>query len=96
LRRMLDGARTGAWDSDVMTPEFALIAREHLAPWQMVGQYFGAIVSMEFVRVSASGWDIFQVQCENDVQRYRIALGDDGKVYGFTEASATAEKRAVF
>jgi hypothetical protein len=96
LRRMLDGARTGAWIYDDMTPEFALIAREHLAPWQTLGQYFGAIVSIEFVRVSASGWDVYQVQHENDVQRYRIALGDDGKVHGFTEASATAEKRAVF
>ena len=46
-----------------------------------MGQYFGATVSIEFLRVS---------------DQHRIALGDDGKVYGFSEASATADKRALF
>jgi hypothetical protein len=50
---------------------------------------------MEFMRVSNQGWDIYQVQHENDVHRYRIAMGDDGKVYGFSEASATADKCAL-
>jgi hypothetical protein len=35
------------------------------------------------------------VQHERDVQQYRIALGDDGKVYGFSEASATADRQAL-
>jgi DNA-binding transcriptional MerR regulator len=96
LRRVLDGARTGAPDYVRMSPQFAELASKQLAAWQITGQYFGPIVSVEFVRVSPQGWDIYQVQHENDVHRYRIAIGDDGKVHGFSEASATAEKRAVF
>jgi hypothetical protein len=30
--------------------------------WQIVGQHFVEIVSIEFVRVSNQGWDIYQVQ----------------------------------
>lgn len=95
LQRLLDGFRAGAADYDAMSPQLAETARGYGVAWQVTGQYFGAIVSMEFVRVSPSGWDIYQVQHENDVHRYRLAMGDDGKVHGFTEASAMAEKRAV-
>jgi DNA-binding transcriptional MerR regulator len=95
LRRLLDGFRTGAADYDAMSPQFAEIAQGQIVAWQITGQYFGAILALEFVCVSPSGWDIYQVQHENDVHRYRLAMGDDGKVHGFTEASATAEKRAV-
>jgi DNA-binding transcriptional MerR regulator len=95
LRRLLDGIRVGEPDYAGMSPEFADLVGDHLLPWQILGQYFGPVVSMEFIRVSPSGWDVFQVRHENDVQRYRIALGDDGKVIGFTEASATAEQRTV-
>jgi|SRR5882672_390854 len=95
LRQMLDTGRAGNPNYDQMSPEFAQVARGQLRAWQIVGQYFGAIVSIEFLRVSNQGWDIYKVQHENDVQQYRIAMGDDGKVYGFTEASATADKRAL-
>jgi DNA-binding transcriptional MerR regulator len=96
LRRMLDTARAGNPDYDRMSPEWAQFARGQLPYWQIVGRHFGAIVSIEFLRVSHQGWDIYQVQHENDVHQYRIALGDDGKVHGFAEASAMADKRALF
>jgi DNA-binding transcriptional MerR regulator len=92
LRQMLDAGRAGKPDYETMSPDFAPVARGQLRYWQLVGQYFGAIVSIAFLRVSNQGWDIYQVQHENDVHRYRIALGDDGKVYGFAEASAAADK----
>ena len=95
LRRILDTGRAGDPNYDQMSPEFAQVARGQLPAWQIVGQYFGAIVSIEFLRVSNQGWDIYKVQHENDVHQYRIAMGDDGKVYGFSEASATADKRAL-
>ena len=95
LRQMLDTGRAGNPNYDQMSPEFGQVARGQLPAWQIVGQYFGAIVSIEFLRVSNQGWDIFKVQHENDVHQYRIAMGDDGKVYGFSEASATADKRAL-
>ncbi|HEU4617594.1 MAG TPA: MerR family transcriptional regulator [Gammaproteobacteria bacterium] len=95
LRRILDSGRAGNLDCDEMSPEFAQHAQRQLPCWQILGQYFGAIVSIEFLYVSAQGWDIYEVQHENDVHRYRIAMGDDGKVYGFSEASATADKRAL-
>jgi hypothetical protein len=37
-------------------------------------------VSIESLRVSNQGWDIYKVQHENDVHQYRIAMGDDGRV----------------
>lgn len=95
LRQMLDGGREGNPNYEQMSPEFAQVARGQLPYWQIVGQYFGAIVSIEFLRVSNQGWDIYQVEHENDVHQYRIALGDDGKVCGFSEASATADNRAL-
>jgi DNA-binding transcriptional MerR regulator len=95
LRQMLDAGRAGNPNYDQMSPELAQIARGQLPYWQIVGQHFGAIVSIEFLRVSNQGWDIYKVQHENDVHQYRIAMGNDGKVYGFSEASATADKRAL-
>ena len=92
LRKMLDA---GNPNYDQMSPEFAQVRRGQQPYWQIVGQYLGAIVSIEFLGVSNQGWDIYQVQHENDVHRYRIAMGDDGKVYGFSEASAAADKSAV-
>jgi DNA-binding transcriptional MerR regulator len=95
LRQILDTGRAGKPNYDRMSPEFAQAARGQLAYWQIVGQYFGAIVAIEFQHVSNQGWDIYRVRHENDVHQYRIAMGDDGKVYGFSEASATADKRAL-
>ena len=95
LRRLIDGGRAGNFNFDQMSPEFAQHAHAQLPYWQIVGQHFGAIVSIDFLRVSDQGWDIYQVQHENDVHQYRIVMSDDGKVYGFSEASSTAEKRAV-
>jgi DNA-binding transcriptional MerR regulator len=95
LRQILETGRAGNFNYDQMSTEFAQIVRTQGAYWQIVGQYFGAIVSIEFLRVSNQGWDIYRVQHENDVHQYRIALGDDGKVYGFSEASATADKRGL-
>jgi len=95
LRQMLDAGRAGHPNYGQMSPEFAQVARGQLAYWQIVGQYFGAVVSIEFLRVSNQGWDIYRVQHENDLHQYRISLGDDGKVYGFSEASATADKCAL-
>lgn len=95
LRQILDSGRAGNPNYDQMSPEFAQVARGQLAYWQIVGQYFGAIVSMKFLGVSNQGWDLYEVQHGNDVHRYRIVMGDDGKVYGFSEASATADKHAV-
>jgi DNA-binding transcriptional MerR regulator len=95
LRQTLDTGRVGNPNYDRMSPEFAQVVRGQMPYWQIVGQYFGAIVSIGFLRVSNQGWDIYEVQHENDVHQYRIAIGDDGKVHGFSEASATADKRAL-
>jgi len=95
LRQMLDTGRAGNPNYGQMSPEFAQVVRGQMPYWQIVGQYFGAIESIEFLRVSNQGWDIYKVQHENDAHQYRIAMGDDGKVYDFSEASATADKRAL-
>jgi DNA-binding transcriptional MerR regulator len=95
LRQLLDTCRAGNPNYDQMSPEFAQVARGQLPAWQIFGQYFGAIVSIQFLRVSDQGWDLYKVQHENDVHQYRIAMGGDGKIHGFSEASATADKRAL-
>lgn len=96
LRKILDASRAGTPNSDLLSPEFAQVARSLAPHWQILGQYFGPIVSMRFVRVTEQGWDVYEVRHQNDLNQYRIALGDDGKVYGFSEASQTADKRALF
>ena len=95
VRQMIERGRAGNLNYEQMSPEFAQIVRAQGPYWRIIGQYFGAIVSIEFLRVSNQGWDIYSVQHEHDVHRYRIALGDDGKVYGFSEASATADREAL-
>ena len=95
LRQILETGRAGNLDYRQMSPEFAQTVRTQVSSWRIVGQFFGAVVSIKFLRVSDQGWDIYEVQHENDVHRYRIVLGDDGKIYGFSEASATADKEAL-
>jgi DNA-binding transcriptional MerR regulator len=95
VRQMIDTGRSDNPNYEQMSPELAQKVQTQLPYWQTVGQYFGAIVSIEFVGVSNQGWDLYRVQHEHDVQQYRIALGDDGKVYGFSEASATADRQAL-
>jgi DNA-binding transcriptional MerR regulator len=95
LRQILEAGRAGNLNYDQMSSEFAQIMRTQAPYWRIIGQYFGAIVSIEFLRVSNQGWDIYTVQHENDVHQYRIALGGEGKVCGFSEASATADKLAL-
>lgn len=95
VRRMIDMGRSGNPDYAEISSDYAQILRAHLPYWQWLGQYFGAIASVEFLGVSDQGWDLYRVQHEHDVHRYRIALGDDGKVYGFNEASSEAERRAL-
>ncbi len=95
VRQMIERGRVGNPNYEQMSPEFARVIRAQLPYWRIIGQYFGAILSIEFLGVSNQGWDIYSVQHEHDVHRYRIALGDDGKVYGFSEASATADKEAL-
>jgi DNA-binding transcriptional MerR regulator len=95
VRQMIERGRAGDPNYDQLSPEFAQRMRAQLPYWRAISQYFGAIVSVEFLHVSNQGWDIYSVQHEHDLHRYRIALGDDGKVYGFSEASATADKEAL-
>lgn len=95
VRLMIETVRSGNPNYDRMSSELAQVVRAQLPYWQTVGQYFGAVTSIEFLYVSNQGWDIYGVQHERDVQRYRIALADDGKVYGFGEASLTAERRTL-
>ncbi|HEY6458064.1 MAG TPA: MerR family transcriptional regulator [Steroidobacteraceae bacterium] len=95
LRQMLDACRAGNPNYDQVSPEFAQVIRGQMPYWRTIGRYFGAVESIDFLRVSHQGWDIYKVQHEHDVHQYRIALGDDGKIYGFSEASATADKRAL-
>jgi DNA-binding transcriptional MerR regulator len=95
IGRIIEGVMTDSLNYDQMSPEFAQILRAQLPYWRIIGQYLGATLSVEFLRVSDQGWDVYSVQHEHDAHRYRIALGDDGKVYGFSEASATADKEAL-
>jgi len=95
LRQMLETGRAGNPNYESMSSEFAQIMRRQAPYWRAIGQYFGSIISIEFLGVSNQGWDIYRVQHENDVHQYRIALGDDAKVYGFSEASTTADKQAL-
>jgi DNA-binding transcriptional MerR regulator len=95
LRQILETGRAGNPNYGQMSPEFAQLMRMQLPYWRIIGQYLGAIVSIEFLRVSSQGWDIYKVQHENDAHQYRIILGDDGKVHGFSEASTTADRHAL-
>jgi DNA-binding transcriptional MerR regulator len=82
VRRMIDSVRSGNPNYDEMSPEFAELMRTRMPLYQTMGQYLGAIVSMEFSGISNQGWDMYKIQREHGPQRYSIALGDDGKIYG--------------
>lgn len=83
VRRSIDELLTNKPNYDLMTPEFATVARQM---WPLLQPMFapiramGAVQSVLFKGVGATGPDIYQVNFEKGSIDYRIWLAVDGKV----------------
>lgn len=65
-----------------MSPAFAQVIRRQLPRLQPISSYLGDIQSIEFQGVGKAGWDVYDVRREQGSQRWRIAVGSDGKILG--------------
>ena len=82
LRRLIAGTRTGTPNYEEMSPAFAQVVQRQLSRLQPMSSYLGDIQSIEFKGVGNAGWDVYDVRREQGSQRWRIAVGSDGKIHG--------------
>ena len=80
LVRHLDGIRNGKPIYDQMTPALATVVRGAAAQGQALLLQLGAVQSITFKSVVASGADMFEVVYENGATQYGIGLAPDGKI----------------
>ncbi|HJS90067.1 MAG TPA: MerR family transcriptional regulator [Steroidobacteraceae bacterium] len=82
LRRLIAGTRAGTPNYEEMSPAFAQVVQRQLSRLQPMSSYLGDIQSIEFLGVGSAGWDVYDVRREQGSQRWRIAVGSDGKIQG--------------
>jgi hypothetical protein len=82
LRRLIAGTRAGTPNYAEMSPGFAQVVQRQLSRLQPISSYLGDIQSIEFQGVGSAGWDVYDVRREQGSQRWRIAVGTDGKILG--------------
>ena len=82
LRKLVEGLATGTPDYDLLTEQMQRLTRQQLGNLKRDTAALGAIQSIEFRGVGATGWDVFDVQGENATMNARIHLDDQGKIDG--------------
>lgn len=80
LHRLINGLVSGKPDYDEMSPGLAEATRHQLANLHSRLAEQGAIQSVKFLGVSATGEDVYSVGHENGATHWRIALRSDGKI----------------
>jgi hypothetical protein len=80
LHRLINGLVSGKPNYDEMSPGLAEATRHQLTNLHGGLAEKGAIQSVKFLGVSATGEDVYSVRHENGASHWRIALGSDGKI----------------
>lgn len=80
LRGLIDEVMAGKPSDDRMTPAFAHASRSLMARLQPVLSGLGAVQSVQFVGVNASGQDAYDVTQANGSTHWFIALDEQGKI----------------
>jgi hypothetical protein len=82
LRKLVAGTHAGSPPYELMTEELAKVTRQQLPALQSGIAALGAVQSVEFRGVSASGWDMYEVRQEKGLVQWRIHLAADGRIDG--------------
>jgi hypothetical protein len=80
LRKMVENIQAGTPDYDMMSSGLATVTRRQLPQLRPRFAELGAVQSITFKGVAASGHDIYQIKLEKGSLEYRIAMTPDGKV----------------
>jgi len=73
LRKLVEGLATGTPDYDLLTEQMQRLTRQQLGNLKRDIAALGAIQSIEFRGVGATGWDVFDVQGGNAFERAKAA-----------------------
>jgi serine-type D-Ala-D-Ala carboxypeptidase/endopeptidase len=82
LRGQIDGLQRRQPNFDVLTPEFAEIARPQVEHFETLIGGLGTLKSVAFKGVGAGGFDIYEVKFERGAIDWRILIDADGKIAG--------------
>lgn len=82
LRKLLQGLLSGEPDYTALVPAYAQMVRRRLPQLQAVASYFGEVRSIEFEGVGRRGFDVYKVQRERGLARWRISLDQEGRILG--------------
>jgi bla regulator protein BlaR1 len=80
LRRMIDGVRAGKPNYDEMAPWFADLVKSTLDHYGPIYARWGAVQSVEFLRVETYGHDVYAVRQEGGVSTWIIVLDSNGLI----------------
>jgi D-alanyl-D-alanine-carboxypeptidase/D-alanyl-D-alanine-endopeptidase len=84
LRGQIEGLQRRQPDFDVLTPDFAKIARPQAEHFESLIGDLGALTSVTFKGVGAGGFDIYEVKFERGTIDWRILIDAEGKIAGET------------
>jgi hypothetical protein len=84
LRGQIEGLQRRQPDLDVLTPDFAKIARPQAEHFESLIGDLGALTSVTFKGVGAGGFDIYEVKFERGTIDWRILIDAEGKIAGET------------
>jgi bla regulator protein BlaR1 len=80
LRRMIDGVRAGKPNYDEMAPWFADLVKPTLYLYAPIYARWGAVQSVEFLRVDTYGEDVYEVRQEGGISTWTIFLDSNGLI----------------
>jgi bla regulator protein blaR1 len=82
LRRLIDAVRMGKCDEHEVAPWFAKLCEETQADvhWGQIYASWGAVQSIEFIRVDYSGGDVYSVRQEHGRSEWMIYLNASGVI----------------
>jgi hypothetical protein len=80
LRRMIDGVRAGKPNYDEMAPWFADLVKPTLYLYAPIYARWGAVQSVEFLRVDTYGEDVYEVRQEGGISAWTIFLDSNGLI----------------
>ena len=82
LRRLIDAVRMGKCDEHEVAPWFAKLCEETQADlhWGQIYASWGAVQSVEFIRVDYSGGDVYSVRQEHGRSEWMIYLNASGVI----------------
>jgi hypothetical protein len=82
LRGQIDGLQRRQPNFDVLTPDFAEIARPQVEHFETLIGDLGTLQSVTFKGVGAGGFDVYEVKFERGTIDWRILIAAEGKIAG--------------